>query len=156
MVLSIAPKTPQFRVPAIAAGMGEKAKPAKPSRPLVVARARPAPPAKASPQPRTTASVLPKPAPIAACPSDEQRLRNYAGRMVEGLGVGPTDDLKLFTQDGVPLPNLARVMLAMSAFELGALRASPDLVERAIQRAAAKAEERRAALESPGPRTLDR
>jgi hypothetical protein len=32
-------------------------------------------------------------------------------------------------------------MLAMSAFELGALRASPDLVEGAIERAIAKVQE---------------
>jgi hypothetical protein len=54
--------------------------------------------------------------------------------MVEGLGLGPADDLKLFAEDGTPQPNLAHVMLAMSAFELGALRASPDLVEDALRR----------------------
>jgi hypothetical protein len=54
--------------------------------------------------------------------------------MVAELDVGATDDLKLFAEDGMPLPNLASVMLAMSSFELGALRASPDLVEGAVQR----------------------
>jgi hypothetical protein len=135
-------KTPQFRVPDIAAGMGERAKPAAPPRPLMAARARPAP------QPASTASSTPKAEPktsskvetATACAPDERRLRNYAERMVGGLGIGATDDLKLFAEDGRPLPNLAHVMLAMSAFELGALRASPDLVERAIQRAAEKVE----------------
>jgi len=60
--------------------------------------------------------------------------------MVEGLGLGPNDDLKLFSAEGKPLPNLARVMLAMSSFELGALRASPELVEAAIERASTKIE----------------
>jgi hypothetical protein len=134
MVIPMAPKTPQFRVPNIAAGMGETPKPAKPQQPLVVARPKPAR------QPVTTASAAPQPAPkvqvAAACPSEEQRHRNYAGRMVEGLGVGPADDLKLFAEDGTPQPNLIRVMLAMSAFELGALRANPDLVEGAVRRMA--------------------
>ncbi|MBB4039766.1 hypothetical protein GGR34_001413 [Microvirga flocculans] len=61
--------------------------------------------------------------------------------MVDGLGLGPSDDLKLFAEDGTPLPNLTPVMLAMSAFELGMLQASPDLVEAAIERAAVKARE---------------
>jgi hypothetical protein len=134
MVISMAPKTPQFRVPSIAAGMGEKPKPAKPPEPLVAARRKPAR------EPAATALAAPKPAPkvqvAAACPSEEQRHRNYAGRMVEGLGLGPADDLKLFAEDGTPQPNLIRVMLAMSAFELGALRANPDLVEGAVRRMA--------------------
>jgi hypothetical protein len=134
MVIPMTPKTPQFRVPSIAAGMGETPKPAKPQPPLVVARPKPAR------QPATTASTAPTPPPkvqvAAACPSEEQRHRNYAGRMVEGLGLGPADDLKLFAEDGTPQPNLIRVMLAMSAFELGALRANPDLVEGAVRRMA--------------------
>ncbi|MBM1170685.1 hypothetical protein [Microvirga arabica] len=139
MVIPMAPKTPQYRVPSIAAGMGEKPKPAKSLEPLVAARRKPVR------EPATTASAAPKPTPkvqvAAACPSEEQRHRNYAGRMVEGLGLGPSDDLKLFADDGTPLPNLTHVMLAMSAFELGALRASPDLVEGAIERAIAKVQE---------------
>jgi hypothetical protein len=134
MVIPMAPKTPQFRVPSIAAGMGEKPKPAGPQQPLVAPRPKPVR------EPAATASAAPKPAPkvqvAAACPSEEQRHRNYAGRMVEGLGVGPADDLKLFAEDGTPQPNLTHVMLAMSAFELGALRASPDLVEGAVRRLA--------------------
>jgi hypothetical protein len=139
MVIPMSPKTPQYRVPSIAAGMGEKSKPAKPMEPLVTARRKPAR------EPAATASAASKPAPkvqvAAACPSEEQRHRNYASRMVEGLGLGPADDLKLFAPDGTPQPNLTHVMLAMSAFELGVLRASPDLVEGAIERAIAKVQE---------------
>jgi hypothetical protein len=130
MVIPMAPKTPQFRVPSIAAGMGETPKPAKPAQPLVAARPKPAR------QPATAASAAPKAQVAAACPSEEQRHRNYAGRMVEGLGLGPADDLKLFAEDGTPQPNLVHVMLAMSAFELGALRPNPDLVEGAVRRMA--------------------
>lgn len=137
LVIPMAPKIPQYRVPSIAAGMGEK--PKKPPEPLVAARRKPAK------EPAATASVASKPAPkvqvAAACPSEEQRHRNYASRMVEGLELGPADDLKLFSPDGTPQPNLTRVMLAMSAFELGALRASPELVEGAIERAIAKVQE---------------
>jgi hypothetical protein len=129
LVIPMTPKTPQYRVPSIAAGMGEKPKP-PPARSVAAQRAKPA----------KTASEPPKPPVASACAPDEQRLRNYASRMVEGLGVGPKDDLKLFTADGKPLPNLAHVMLAMSSFELGALRASPDLVNAAIARATEKVE----------------
>ncbi|MBF9194774.1 hypothetical protein [Microvirga terrestris] len=139
MVIPMTSKTPQYRVPSIAAGMGEKPKPAKPPEPLVATRRKPAKEA------ATIASAAPKPAQkvqvAAACPSEEQRHRNYAGRMVEGLGLGPSDDLKLFAADGTPQPNLTQVMLAMSAFELGTLRASPELVEGAIERAIAKVQE---------------
>ena len=139
MVIPMAPKTPQYRVPSIAEGMGEKPKAAKPPQPSAAARRKPAsePAATAAPAPKTA----PKVQVAAACPSEEQRHRNYAGRMVEGLGLNPTDDLKLFSADGTPQPNLTHVMLAMAAFELGALRASPALVEGAIARAVAKLKE---------------
>jgi hypothetical protein len=128
MVIPLTPRTPQYRVPSIAAGMGEKPKPEAPPQSLVVQRTKP------SRGPAATASARPKTQVASACAPDEQRLTNYAGRMVAGLGLGPKDDLKLFASDGKPLPNLAPVMLAMSAVELGALKASPDLVEAAVQR----------------------
>ena len=151
-------KTPQFRVPDIAAGMGERTKPAAPLQPPMAARPRPVTTAPIAP--RIEPKAEPKPPPKAetatACAPDERRLRNYAERMVGGLGIGPTDDLKLFMEDGTPLPNLAHVMLAMSAFELGALRASPDLVEGAIRRAAEKVEaSAKAALAQDPPRSLE-
>lgn len=134
LVIPLTPKTPQFRVPSIAAGMGEKPKPSVPPQPLVAQQAKP------KREPSTTASTPAKVQVASACAPDEQRLRNYASRMVASLGLGPNDDLKLFDADGRPLPNLVHVMLAMSAFELGALRASPDLVEGAIERASARIE----------------
>lgn len=132
--VSFVPKTPLYRAPEIAAGMGEKAKPQRPPARPVASR---------QPEPTATGSLgpeKPKPQAATACAPDEQRIRNYAARMAEGLALKPTDDLKLFAQDGTPLPNLAAVMLAMSAFELGMLRASPDLVAEAIARVTMKAE----------------
>jgi hypothetical protein len=82
-----------------------------------------------------SAPVAPKPQPTPSCGPDEQRVQNYANHIVEGLGLSPGDDLDLFEPDGTPKPNLARVMLAMSAFELGTLRASGDLIDGAIERA---------------------
>jgi hypothetical protein len=151
MVLAV--KTPQYRVPDIAAGMGErKARMAAPSTPQPVRAPKIASPRKPAAAPTATASTTPmptpKPATVTACAPDEQRLRNYAGRMVETLGLGPTDDLKLFEADGAPMPNLAAVMLAMSSFELGVLRATPDLVEGAIQRMKDRIAGARAALEN--------
>ena len=99
---------------------------APPPRPAAVATAAPAQLAPA-PQPASR--------PTLACSPDEQRIQNYAGRMVLGLGLQPGDDLNLFQPDGRPLPNLARVLLAMSSFELGYLRASVELVDAAIARA---------------------
>ncbi len=136
MVLPI--RTPQYRVPDIAVGMGEKPKPpARSPAPKVQAeRAKP----KAVPAVKTATA-----APVSACAPDEQRLRNYAGRMVAELSLGPNDDLKLFTPDGRPLANLAPVMLAMAAFELGVLRPSADLVDGAMERAISRAEAAKAA-----------
>ena len=151
MVIPMTPKTPQYRVPSIAVGMGEKPKAPDP-RPLVVQKPRQKPQPKR--EPAATASTPSKPQIASACAPDEQRLRNYASRMVEGLGLGPDDDLKLFDADGRPLKNLAPVMLAMSAFELGAVRASPDLVQAAIERATRKVEAN-AEARPPAPQRLD-
>src|SRR6185369_9813956 len=84
--------------------------------------------------------TLPVLRPIVSCASDEQRIQNYAIRIVQGLGLGPNDDLRLFANDGRPLPNLTRVMLAMSSVELGVLRASARLIEGAVARAALRVE----------------
>jgi len=152
VVIPLTPKTPQYRVPSIAEGMGEKPKPAKPRQPLVAQRAKP------KREPAATASTAskaqaPKAPVVSACAPDEQRLRNYASRLVAGLGLGPGDDLKLFDAEGRPLPNLAPVMLAMSAFELGMLRPSPDLVEKAIGRLADRVLEGKDTKRAERPRT---
>jgi hypothetical protein len=131
MVLPI--RTPSYRVPDIAVGMGERPKPPA-KRPIETATAKPAP------APKMAGATQ-----VSACAPDEQRLRNYAGRMVAELSVGPTDDLKLFTAEGMPLANLRTIMLAMSSFELGMLRPSESLVDAAIGRQAARVAEKQAA-----------
>lgn len=136
---------PAFRVPDIAAGMGERkaapmasptvrAGPARSSSPTP-RRPRAAPPA---PAVAAIAPALKPPAPrpsTVACAPDEQRIQNYAARIVRDLALQPSDDLKLFDLDGRPLANLSRVLLAMSSVELGRLRAGAALVESAIARA---------------------
>ena len=72
------------------------------------------------------------PAPL--CMGDPVRIEAYAGRISGSVGLKPGDDLDLFGPDGTPRANLATVMLAMSAVELGTLRAGPDLVAGAIAR----------------------
>ncbi|MGH1574397.1 hypothetical protein ACRAWG_31785 [Methylobacterium sp. P31] len=72
--------------------------------------------------------------PVPLCTGDETRIQAYAARISGSVGLKPGDDLDLFGPDGAPRPNLAPVMLAMSAVELGTLRAGPDLVAGAIAR----------------------
>jgi hypothetical protein len=108
-------QSPLLKAPSIAAGMGERG-----SSP--VAASRPAPAA-------SWASLTPAPV---SCASEDQRIRNYAVRAVEGLSLKPEDDLTLFSKEGLPHPHLHRLMLNMSAVELGALRAQESLIEVAI------------------------
>ena len=87
--------------------------------------------------------------PPRSCADADLRQRNYAARMVLGLGASPSDDLRLFAPDGRPLANLAPVLAAMSAFELGALRASDALVARAVARVVVRLEAEAGAAPSP-------
>ncbi len=73
-------------------------------------------------------------APAPFCGNDEVRIGNYAAAIARSVSLRATDDLALFSPDGSPLPNLAPVMRAMSAVELGALHAGPPLVDAAIAR----------------------
>jgi hypothetical protein len=126
---------PAYGVPMIAVGVGIVEPKPEPSRSKQIART---PVRSVVAQAKPTVPAPAKVASAASCAPDEGRLRNYAQQMVEGLGLGPNDDLKLFTAEGAPLPNLMPVMLAMSAFELGMLRADPELVGGAIERATAR------------------
>ncbi|MBZ6075416.1 hypothetical protein [Microvirga puerhi] len=152
IVIPLKSRVPEYHVPDIAVGMGEKSIP-KSTAPLV-ATAKPKAASKVTasnaPKPAAPKAAAQKPA-ATACVPDEQRLRNYAARMVAELGLGPTDDLKLFLADGSPAPNLSPVMLAMSAVELGMLRASPDLVETAVRRMGEQLAAKRAELPKTAP-----
>ena len=160
---------PSFRVPDIAVGLGESRvttisaalAPAPRRRqptPASVAAATRAKDLRAAPvrlaRTKAIAPVAPvrvaSAAPAASCSPDEGRIRNYAAKMVQGLDLGPSDDLKLFAADGTSMPNLPRVMLAMSAVELGVLRASMELIEAAIGRAAPR-QQASAALDRAEP-----
>jgi len=160
---------PSFRVPDIAVGLGERrvttvsaARAPAPRRrqptPASVAAATRAKDPRAAPVQLAPAKAIAPVAPVrvasaapaTSCSPDEGRIRNYAARMVQGLDLGPGDDLKLFAADGTPLPNLPRVMLAMSAVELGVLRASMELIEAAIGRAAPR-QQASAALDRAEP-----
>lgn len=79
-------------------------------------------------------SLLDLIAPPPLCSDDEVRIGNYASRIAGSVGLKAGDDLALFSPDGRPLPNLAAVLLAMSAVELGTLHATPALVAAAIAR----------------------
>ncbi|MGY2053119.1 hypothetical protein [Methylobacterium sp. JK268] len=80
-------------------------------------------------------SALRPPAPL--CSSDEARIQAYAHRIAASVGVGASEDLGLFDAEGRATARLAPVLLAMSAVELGSLRADPALVAAAIARAEA-------------------
>ena len=159
-VSAIIPRAgPAFRVPDIAVGLGERKTatlsaslpmqiaPARAAGPGKAATAKAAAPAKALAQPSQprkvaaadTPAASATPPPVTACVPDEQRIRNYAARIVADLGLGPADDLALFDPDGMPRPNLPLVMLAMSSVELGMLHASTHLVEGAVERVAQRA-----------------
>ncbi|GJD82407.1 hypothetical protein [Methylobacterium haplocladii] len=79
-------------------------------------------------------SLLDLRVPAPFCSTDETRIRAYADRIATSVGLKPEDDLGLFTADGTPTARLAPVMLAMSAVELGSLRATPALIAAAIGR----------------------
>ena len=79
-------------------------------------------------------SLLDLRVPPPLCSTDETRIRNYATRIAESVGLKPDDDLGLFEADGRPTARLAPVMLAMSSVELGSLRAAPVLIAAAVAR----------------------
>jgi hypothetical protein len=130
---------PEYRVPDIAAGLGERA-PARPIQPAPRPRiAWPAPApvvAQVVRRPRAAVERIDVAAGAPACGGDETRIQNYASRIAGSVGLGPADDLKLFDVEGRPSPNLPAVMLAMSSVELGYLYAGVDLIEGAVGRLA--------------------
>lgn len=127
---------PSFRVPDIAAGMGErKVAPVRSRAAAAPPRRRSVASAPVSPKSARVTQTAARSASIGC--GDEQRIQNYAARMAEAAGLGPADDLRLFDPEGRPLPNLGRVLVAMSSVELGLVRAATSLVDAALLRAAA-------------------
>lgn len=135
-------------VPDIAAGIAPSAEPARPARsvadPTALLERKTASRVPSAERMVAESALLPAiaaglpvldlrlPAPL--CTGDEVRIQAYAGRISASVGLKPGDDLDLFGPDGTPRANLAPVMQAMSAVELGTLRAGPDLVAGAIAR----------------------
>ncbi|SFK17782.1 hypothetical protein [Methylocapsa palsarum] len=83
----------------------------------------------------------------APCPSEGQRLLNYAIRAIEGLASSPDEDLNLFSRDGTPGTNLPLLMRNMAGVEIGPLSVRKDLIDQAVALEAA----RTAALQAPAP-----
>jgi hypothetical protein len=107
----------------IAVGLGERRREQAPPK-LAPARPQPTAPTTNAPDP---------PRPLAdMCAGERERLANYAARVIEGVAAGPDDDLALFTAEGAPTDNLAKVMANMAAVEIGPMRASNALIAAGI------------------------
>lgn len=110
---------PMMRAPAISPGLGEIALPAMK---LASLAARPAP------KIRRERAI-----PRIGCTSEALRIRRYATLISKGLVENNKADLKLFTHDGAPGPNLAPVMHHMAAVEIGPYKADTALITAAIK-----------------------
>jgi len=118
-----------MRAPSIAVGMGETesaASAVKVADALASALVRPV-----ASSAREKLVFLPSAA-ILGCAGESARIANYAARVAEGIAKSPDDDLALFTADGSPTDNLAKVMANMAAVEIGPLRASDALIGLAV------------------------
>ena len=116
---------PLLRAPSIAVGLGEK--------PMAMPDLKLASLAMPGLEP-----LRPEPLrPILNCDSETNRLKAYAQRASAGVAASPDEDLALFTPEGEPTPNLARVMENMSAVEIGPLRADKAVIAAGIARAMA-------------------
>ena len=109
---------PLMRVPSIAVGLGEK--------PMAMPELKLA---------SLTMPGLEPLRPIVNCASETNRLKAYAQKASAGVAASPDEDLALFTPEGEPTPNLARVMENMSAVEIGPLRADKAVIAAGIARA---------------------
>lgn len=89
------------------------------------------------PAPRTTiADLPPAPAPrplgVSNCSGELARIVTYAANIAQGVVGGPNEDLALFTADGAPTENLAKVMANMAAVEIGPARPRDALIRIAV------------------------
>jgi len=114
---------PLMRTPSIAVGLGEK--------PMAMPELKLASLTMPGLEP-----LRPEPLrPILNCDSETNRLKAYAQKASAGVAASPDEDLVLFTPEGEPTPNLARVMENMSAVEIGPLRADKAVIAAGIARA---------------------
>ena len=126
---------PLLRAPSIAVGLGESPM-AMPELKLAALTMPMLEPTRAEPlRPATT------------CASEANRIKSYAEKASAGVVASAEDDLALFTPDGEPTANLARVMENMSAVEIGPLRADKAVIAAGIARAMEAIREASAAAE---------
>ncbi|HEY8123954.1 MAG TPA: hypothetical protein VIF88_00820 [Methylocystis sp.] len=90
------------------------------------------------PEPQMTlADLPPSPSPrpplasVSNC-SDLARIATYAASVAQGVVGGPNEDLGLFTAEGLPTENLAKVMANMAAVEIGPARPREALIRIAV------------------------
>lgn len=76
--------------------------------------------------------LSPSTPPVTSCAADGPRIDSYAKRAADGVANGPNDDLKLFTEDGAPTPNLAKIMRNMASVEIGPLAVHGWLIDAGI------------------------
>lgn len=86
---------------------------------------------------------------VVNCSSELARIANYASHVAEGVVAGPDDDLALFTAQGSPTANLAKVMANMAAVEIGPARPRTGLVTAAVAQLRRMLEEPQAADGAP-------
>lgn len=90
------------------------------------------------PAPQTMIADLPTPTPlpplttVSNCSGELARIANYAANVAQGVVGGPNEDLALFTPDGLPTENLAKVMANMAAVEIGPARPRDALIRIAV------------------------
>ena len=92
----------------------------------------------AMPELKLAALTMPGPEPLRPmvnCASEMARIEAYAQKARAGVAASPEEDLALFTPEGEPTANLARVMENMSAVEIGPLRADKAVIAAGIERA---------------------
>jgi hypothetical protein len=126
--IDLMPPIDLMPAPSIMAGVSER--PARGKK-----RAEP----KAAALPTKLADIAPLPAPLPApdvgvtsCAGEIARIANYAASVARGVVGGPNEDLGLFTADGLPTDNLAKVMANMAAVEIGPARPREALIRVAV------------------------
>ncbi|MGJ0509873.1 MAG: hypothetical protein ACR652_22660 [Methylocystis sp.] len=88
------------------------------------------------------------------CSGELARIANYAAYVAEGVAASPNDDLLLFSTDGQPTGNLARVLANMAAVEIGPDRPRMALVTAAVSQLRRLLEDpAKAAAAAPPPET---
>jgi len=125
--IDLMPPVDLMPAPSIMAGVSER-----PARRMKIAEPEPTALPKAL---ADLALPAPFPAPnagVSTCGGELARIATYAAAIAQGVVGGPNEDLKLFTADGLPTDNLAKVMANMAAIEIGPARPREALIRIAM------------------------